>query len=274
MRSIRDKGCLNSTPTHEISSNSVASFEFNKENGKSGTSQHRMALGKPTPSKWDDAQKWLVNLSKRGEKSQSKTELRNSNADDRRLIAPVSIKEDYSSSDDEQKVCPGTESTNRYEVETKKVEHDKSHWRLNKPENPIPVVRSVCLRDMGTDMTPSASQEPSRAATPIRSMTPAAQISIPFGSSTLVRGQNGLQVVDEGQGGIKSTETREEAGRGSSVPDNNADQAKKPSHLETQAMAWDEAERARYMARYVLKTLCILKIDILFTFFFSEVKFM
>lgn len=143
MKSMEDKGCLNLAPTHEILSHSVASFEFNKANGKSCASQHRTALGKPASSKWDDAQKWLVNLSRGGEKSQSTTEPRNSNADDRRLIAPVPIKEDSSSSDDGLKVCTGFSSTNQYEVITKKVDHDKSRWRSNKPENPIPVVRSI-----------------------------------------------------------------------------------------------------------------------------------
>lgn len=180
MRSIEDKGCLSHTPTHEISSNNAINFEFHKANGKNRTSQHRTALGKPTPSKWDDAQKWLVNLSRGGEKSQSKTEpQRNSNADDRRLIAPVPKKEDYSSSeDDERNVCPGSSNTARYEVETKKVDCDESLWRINKPENSASVVRSICVRDMGTEMTPIASQEPSRAATPIRAMTPAAQSPI------------------------------------------------------------------------------------------------
>lgn len=268
MRSIEDKGILNLTPTHEISSKSAANFEFHKANGKGRTSQHRTGLGKPTPSKWDDAQKWLVNLSRGGEKSQSNNAPRNSNADDRRLIAPVPKKEDCSSSDDEElKVCPGSSSNARYEVETKKVDYDDSRWRVSKPENSTPVVQSICVRDMGTDMTPIASQEPSRATTPIRAMTPAAQSPISSRSSTPVRGQSGVQAVDNGQVAIKSTETIEEAGRGGFVTtwfsrereapianvvpeNNNSDQAKKLTPLETRAMAWDEAERARYMARY------------------------
>lgn len=259
MRSTDDNGCLNQTPAHENPVNGVASFEFKRANGKSCTSQSRTTLGKPTPSKWDDAQKWLVNLSRGGEKNQSKTEPRYSNADDRRLIAPVPIKEDYSSSDDELKVCPGASSTS-FEVETKKVDNDESGWRLNKPENAIPVVRSICLRDMGTDMTPSASQEPSRAATPLRVMNPAPQILRASRLLIPARGQNGVQAVDEGQVGIKSLDTGEVAGQISFMPNNKADQAKKLNPLETRAMAWDEAERARCLARFVLKTLCIFKL--------------
>lgn len=179
MRSIEDKGCLSHTPTHEISSNNAINFEFHKANGKNRTSQHRTALGKPTPSKWDDAQKWLVNLSRGGEKSQFKTEPRISNVDDRRLIAPFPKKEDYSSYEDEERnVCPSFANTARYEVETKMVDCDESLWRINKPENSASVVGSIYVRDMGTEMTPIASQELSRAATPIRAMTPAAQSPI------------------------------------------------------------------------------------------------
>lgn len=272
MRSIEDKGILNLTPTHEILSNGVANFEFHKANGKGRTSQHRTGLGKPTPSKWDDAQKWLVNLSRGGEKSQSNNAPRNSNADDRRLIAPVPKKEDSSSSDDEELTgCAGGSSSNaRYEVETKKVDYDDSRWRVNKPENSTPVVQSICVRDMGTDMTPIVSQEPSRATTPIRAMTPAGQSPVSSRSTTPVRGHSGVQVVDNGQGVINSAENRGEDGRAgfvttwfsrereapitNVVPENNSDQAKKLTPLETRAMAWDEAERARYLARYVLGT--------------------
>ncbi|PQP92933.1 uncharacterized protein Pyn_33709 [Prunus yedoensis var. nudiflora] len=103
MRSIEDKGCYNNHgPTQEISGSSAINFEFHKANGASRTPHHRTALGKATPSKWDDAQKWLVGLSRGPDKNQSKTKPRNSNADDLRLIAPVPQKEqDYSSGEDD-----------------------------------------------------------------------------------------------------------------------------------------------------------------------------
>lgn len=282
MRSVEDKGCYNNHgPTQEISGSSSINFEFHKANGASRTPHHRTGLGKPTPSKWDDAQKWLVGLSRGPDKNQSKTKPRNSNADDLRLIAPVPQKEqDYSSGEDdgiedqeeeeeEENGCDGSARPNQYDVETKKVDCDDSVWRSNKPmENSTAAMRSLCLRDMGTEMTPIASQEPSRTATPIRATTPAARSPISSGSSTPVRPcQHGMQAS---QGYQKSTDGRssheaKSCGRGSgaakryveesnackSMPDNqNSDQARKPSPLETRAMAWDEAERAKYMARY------------------------
>ncbi|XVE85261.1 hypothetical protein DITRI_Ditri17bG0078000 [Diplodiscus trichospermus] len=270
MRSIEDKGCYNHGPAQEISSSSAISFEFHKGNRTNNpASRHRTALGKPTPSKWDDAQKWLVGLSRGRDKSQSKTAPRNSNADDRRLIAPVpQTEQDYSSNEDEGAAqANGLDAamSSKYDGETKKVDCDESIWRINKPaENPTFVARSICVRDMGTEMTPIASQEPSRTATPIRARTPAARSPICSGSSTPVRCQQGIRCADGYQAGPTSTEDSGEtnaAARGngsnglyvqdSRMPENNnSDQARKQNTLETRAMAWDEAERAKYMARY------------------------
>uniref|UniRef100_A0A803PH55 Remorin C-terminal domain-containing protein n=1 Tax=Cannabis sativa TaxID=3483 RepID=A0A803PH55_CANSA len=258
MRSIEDKGCYNHGQVQEnISSSSGLGFEFHKGNNGSNNRMshhhghhHRTALGKSTPSKWDDAQKWLVGLSRGVEKNQStKTKPRNSNADDLRLIAP-------------------------YDVETtKKVDGNyESVWRVNKPvENSTAIVRSVCVRDMGTEMTPIASQEPSRTATPLRATTPVVRSPISSGSSTPARCQHRLPPTMEGQQTFPlSSDGRGEAnpssGRGNGStrryveeanecrnkvdPNQNLDEGGKVNPLETRAVAWDEAERAKYMARY------------------------
>lgn len=275
MRYVEDKGCYNqgAAASQEIPNSSAMYSEFHK--GKDATTRvsnhhHRISMGKPTPSKWDDAQKWLVGLSKGGEKSQSKSKPRNSNADDLRLIAPVPQKEqDYSSSEKEEEERAGichddfmttTSTTTQYEAETKKVEcDDESIWRMNNKHTPSEntiQVQSVCFRDMGTEMTPIASQEPSRTATPIRATTPATRSPIHSGTSTPMRGQNyGLQ-ADSAEGNLPSrgnATTSRQCGEGS-VPCKMAekkveDQARKLSPLESRAMAWDEAERAKYMAR-------------------------
>lgn len=280
MRSIEDKGCYNHGPPQEITNSSSINFEFHKGNGTNRGSQHRTALGKPTPSKWDDAQKWLVGLSRGGvvggggEKNQSKTKPRNSNADDTRLIAPVPQKEkDYSSGDDgeEEKECHGSGTASHLEVETKKVDCNESIWRVNKAvENSKSAVRSICVRDMGTEMTPIASLEPSRTGTPIRARTPAARSPISSGSSTPVRcqHQHGVQTMEksyqtgESKGEVFATGNGVGATRwsnrdggelnASNVPDqkNSSEQGRKLSPLETRAMAWDEAERAKYIARF------------------------
>ncbi|XP_027099847.1 remorin 1.4 [Coffea eugenioides] len=269
---MEDKGCLNYGRAQELSGSSATmSFEFHKGNGANRSSHHRMAFGKPTPLKWDDAQKWLGNhLSRGGEKNQSKSTPRNSNADDRRLIAPVPKEEYLSSEDQGGNAFPGIPSSVHYEVETKDMDCDESVWRINKPSTgSVSVVRSICVRDMGTEMTPAASQEPSRTATPLKSTTPAARSPITSGSSTPLRYQNGFQISEDGQTptGITSAEHRGEAGRGNgsstsrfaregeelnaaNMSESRSDQPQRLNPLETRAMAWDEAERAKYLARY------------------------
>lgn len=235
---MEDKGCYNQGATQ-------SEFHKGKDAHAAATttatattrvSNHqRIAMGKPTPSKWDDAQKWLVGLSKGGggEKSQSKNKPRNSNADDLRLIAPVPQKEqDYSSSEKEE----GEEEEERsYEAETK---------------NTIKV-QSICFRDMGTEMTPIASQEPSRTATPIRATTPATRSPIHSGTSTPMRLEMDAPPSHEGS---FSLSTRQCGGNGSipcMIPEKKVveDQGRKLTPLENRAIAWDEAERAKYMAR-------------------------
>ncbi|XP_014507316.1 uncharacterized protein LOC106767020 [Vigna radiata var. radiata] len=261
MRYLEDKGCYNNHgPTQEIPNNSAVYSEFHK--GKDATRipqhHHRTTMGKPTPSKWDDAQKWLVGLSKGGEKSHSKNRPRNSNADDLRLIAPVPQKEhDYSSSEKEEEDNDAsshdlvtTSSANaiaaQYEADAKRVECDESNWRNSiKPSENTIQVQSICFRDMGTEMTPIASQEPSRTGTPIRATTPATRSPIHSGTSTPMRAQNGLQVVEGDRN------TARHCAEGSTSPCKRVeDQARKLGPLESRAMAWDEAERAKYMARF------------------------
>ncbi|KAG8365937.1 hypothetical protein BUALT_Bualt17G0023900 [Buddleja alternifolia] len=262
MRSIEDKGCLSNGTTQEIPSGSCINFEFHKSNGMN---RNRTALGKPTPSKWDDAQKWIVNLS-RGEKNQAKASPRNSNADDRRLIAPVP-KKDYSSGEEEG-LESGSIGVDQFDMETKNVDCDESIWRINKPVNSSKsVVRSICVRDMGTEMTPIASQEPSRTATPVRATTPAARSPMSSGSSTPVRCPNGVTAIESGQNIVSPSEKRGEDGRGNvgirqlsrDGEEHNSDNvveikseviSKMMNPLESRAVAWDEAERAKYTARY------------------------
>lgn len=232
MRYVEDKGCYNQGATQsEFHKGKDAHTSAATATTNTRVSNHqRIAMGKPTPSKWDDAQKWLVGLSKGGEKTQSKNKPRNSNADDLRLIAPVPQKEqDYSSSEKED-----DEEEHSYEAETK---------------NTIQV-QSICFRDMGTEMTPIASQEPSRTATPIRATTPATRSPIHSGTSTPMR----LEMDAPPQGSFSLSTRQYCGGNGSSpcmIPEKKVveDQTRKLSPLENRAIAWDEAERAKYMAR-------------------------
>ncbi|XP_058102214.1 uncharacterized protein At3g61260 [Magnolia sinica] len=269
MRPVEDKGCYNYGSAQDNSSSGSCNFEFHKGNGPiKGPCHHRMvlsSLSKPTPSKWDDAQKWLAGS------SHAKTKPRNSNAEDRRLIVPTPQNgKDSSSSDDERVEDRGLDISNQDEGVTKNIDCNESFWRVNTPlEDSILAMRSVCLRDMGTEMTPIASQEPSRTGTPLRATTPAIRSPISSRSSTPGRGRQGAQAHENYQMGLNSLENRSGAMHFSGVSltgqsnkedpetgtckvreNNNLENARKPSSLETRAMAWDEAERAKYMARY------------------------
>lgn len=245
MRGREDNGYHNNGLKHE----KAMGFEFQRGNGANGTFHRRLAAAKSTPSKWDDAQKWIFGLPKGGDKEESKIKHRNSNADDLRLIAAVPQQEqDYSSGGDkrtewqEENGGFGSATSSQSEAETKKMECDEPIWRINKPlENCKTVVRSVCVRDMGTEMTPIASQEPSRTATPIRATTPVLQSPITSGSSTPARPHHEVQAIEDRQ--------MSAASNAMVVKNRSSDQAVKMNSMETRAMAWDEAERAKHMAR-------------------------
>ncbi|XP_042501970.1 uncharacterized protein LOC122079506 [Macadamia integrifolia] len=263
MRFAEDKGCCNYRETKEISSSTAISLEFHKGNGTIQGSHYRMALGKQIPSKWDDAQKWLVGLSRRGDRNRSKSKPRKSNADDRRLISPVlQMKNDSYSGRDEvgEDEIPCPTSSVQDEGEIKKVD------KLS--EDSSSAIRSVCVRDMGTEMTPIASQEPSRAATPLRTTTPEARSPISSRSSnpgsshaqgpenyqtdlTLLKRRNEAVAFGRVEGETRWCNREEEESNACKIYEHkNNEQARKPNPLQNQAMAWDEAEQAKYMARY------------------------
>lgn len=226
------------------SSSNSSNFEFHRGSGPSKASQPRKVAGprgKPTPSKWDDAQKWLVGFSGGGggEEGHSKTKPRSSNAEDRRLLHSASQKGRFS--------CSSIEGLGE-EGETKNIDF----WKINQATGESPIaMRAVCVRDMGTEMTPVASQGPSRAATPIGATTPALRSPISSRSSTPER-----SCPTEGyQASAMNLDRKNEfltLGKGERDDlTNPAAQPRIPDSLESRAMAWDEAERAKDMARWV-----------------------
>ncbi|KAM1760653.1 hypothetical protein ACFX12_003505 [Malus domestica] len=98
-------------------------------------------------------------------------------------------------------------------------------------ENSTATMRSICLRDMGTYMTPTASQKPSRTTTPIRATTPAARSLISSGSFTPVWPyQHGRQGAHQGyqvstDGGRSSHDQTSPCGRRSSTAKRYAEES-------------------------------------------------
>ncbi|RWW02737.1 hypothetical protein GW17_00034155 [Ensete ventricosum] len=275
MRPVESKvGCSHESAQDHHGCNAY-SFEFHNGAGPNKALHHHKALGsraKPTPSKWDDAQKWLVGLSARADHKHSVSKPRNSNADDRRLLTSLSQRgrDSCSSADGVLEDDVALAVAAQEAAETKKVDCDEPLWRTKKPsEDSSVVVRSVCLRDASTEMTPIASKEPSRTGTPLRATTPVLKSPLSSRSSTPGRSRPGAEQHDDHQPAVRNPERRCEAvpfGRssrngwpcggesahidGSKYPEVNAsEQDQNMDSLESQATAWDEAERAKYMAR-------------------------
>ncbi|WVZ72207.1 hypothetical protein U9M48_020705 [Paspalum notatum var. saurae] len=257
MRALDDKECYSYTVTtnggraHRKQSNPVPPASSSRP--------------KPTPSKWDDAQKWLVGGGGGGAKP------RHSNADDRRLLG--------SASQNGRVSCSSADGALEYAMvlsapptpplqlgllgggddvrdvgETTKNMTDCVVAQHGSPA--AAVVRPVCLRDMGTEMTPIASKEPSRTATPLRASTP-----VGSRSSTPVRRRQEAAGPWEppppppaaaARGGCAAHGHGQDQER--AVPlDDDGRVAAAPgaaSSLESRAAAWDEAERAKFTARY------------------------
>ncbi|CAN6463511.1 unnamed protein product [Victoria cruziana] len=151
---------------------------------------------------------------------------------------------------------------------------------------PASTVKSVSMRDMGTEMTPIASQEPSRTATPVRATTPTrspsssrpstpgrtAPASSPANShvSVLDRQANlpesglsekELQMKTKreiaalsaqlGKMNIAAWASKEEEEKDASTSLKTIDVEQTPkSAIENRAAAWEEAEKAKFLARY------------------------
>ncbi|XP_020275773.1 uncharacterized protein LOC109850222 isoform X2 [Asparagus officinalis] len=137
-------------------------------------------------------------------------------------------------------------------------------------------VDSVSMRDIGTEMTPVPSQEPSRTTTPMESTTPT-KTPISSTPSTPRNGAKFHKNVCQDKGGKHELSERElklktrreiaalgvklgkmniaswaskEAESAALSPKNFDAEQKVKEEYEARAKAWEEAEKAKHMARY------------------------
>ncbi|XP_057961840.1 uncharacterized protein LOC131153512 isoform X2 [Malania oleifera] len=146
---------------------------------------------------------------------------------------------------------------------------------------PPSTARSVSMRDMGTEMTPIASQEPSRTGTPVRATTPmrSPTSSRPSTPGRTARDSSPVDPHDHldpnrkelsekeiqkktrreimalgtqlGKTNIAAWASKEEEDNDASTSLKTVAAEKPPkSVIETRATAWEEAEKAKYMARF------------------------
>ncbi|KAG6474903.1 uncharacterized protein LOC122025370 isoform X1 [Zingiber officinale] len=146
---------------------------------------------------------------------------------------------------------------------------------------PVPTIRAVSMRDMGTEMTPIASQEPSRTGTPIRATSPLSSppLSLPSTPQRSAPGSTQTDTIPHQELSIKELSEKEQHRKtrreimvlGQQLGKTNiAAWASKEdeelyaststnmvskdhsarSVIEARAAAWEEAEKTKYLARF------------------------
>ncbi|GJS85663.1 remorin family protein [Tanacetum coccineum] len=263
-------------------------FEFQKTE----RAPHRKPtapFSKQAPSKWDDAQKWIASPTSSRVKTEQPVK-KNSYGNrqpitkvvvevpDQRLVPyeePDTKQIDSSHLKDEKRQYVNWES--EYGSSTMVDSHSKSILMIGDSCNseislsrhdsspsiqnttfvpPPSEARSVSMRDMGTEMTPIASQEPSRTGTPVRATTPSRSPSTsrsatpertgPVSSST--RQMESALGNQLGKKNIASWASKEDEDK--DVPSSGKDERTGKSASEMHATAWEHAEKAKYMARF------------------------
>ncbi|XVE91922.1 hypothetical protein REPUB_Repub01dG0052900 [Reevesia pubescens] len=316
-RFIEDHPGLDYDSGHDNMSVSSSIFEFQKTE----RAPQRVPVGpfsKPAPSKWDDAQKWIAsptaNRPKTGQGGQGMGPRKSGNfgygrhsstkvvveVPDQRMVTfeePDTKRIDMNHGlqkfvNWESDPYPIVDSYGKpvLMIENSVAEsaislsqHDSS-LSINSATTFIPppsTARSVSMRDMGTEMTPLASQEPSRTGTPVRSTTPirSPNSSRPSTPSRAVPSSSpanspfdhldlNLELSDKelqmktrreimilgaqlGKTNIAAWASKEEEDKDASTSLKTvAPEQVAKSVVETRAAAWEEAEKAKYMARF------------------------
>ncbi|ONK71087.1 uncharacterized protein A4U43_C04F4590 [Asparagus officinalis] len=284
----------------------LSSFEFHKTAERVPHRSSLMApFSKPAPSKWDDAQKWISSpnrMSKGGggglqpKRSSlggygsrslgSKVVLEVTDEVDTKKMDTGQAKKDIS----EQKAVrlapdlfPSAPFENPFaDAAINLSVHDTSTSLQSGATSIAPplAVTSVPMRDMGTEMTPIASQEASQTGTPIRSTTPTRSPNssrplspVKTGPTSVTNesaenlGNSDKQELSEkelkmktrreimalgqqlGKTSIAAWASKEEEESNEAVATVPVDQPSK-SVNEARATAWEDTEKAKYLARF------------------------
>ncbi|XP_074362868.1 uncharacterized protein LOC141703169 isoform X1 [Apium graveolens] len=202
---------------HDYDSNASSSnFEFPKGEKTVHNSIGR-SLSRPTSSKWNDAEKWIMNK-QTGPSNHSKRSNVQSQATRVPIMNGIKVVPEYVNYDNKSSVKqvdlyqPAPQlslekfsfTLNRphsvadqgndtnvaidlypHSKDLKEVDSENSSCLTSSFEEPKgPSMRSVSMRDIGTEMTPIPSQEPSRTATPVGATTPLRSPAVSSLSST------------------------------------------------------------------------------------------
>ncbi|XP_010499560.1 PREDICTED: uncharacterized protein LOC104777058 isoform X2 [Camelina sativa] len=249
---------------------SSSSFEFHRARGERSNQNHgsRAYPSRQMPSKWNDAEKWIM--------SRQNMVMRKNGQGNRVPVRVVPDNAGYEHNKSRMDSCHygGNSLIDQSAQSNDLVDTTK----VSSHDNTIggPAIRSVCMRDMGTDMTPIPSQEPSRSVTPVDATTP-----LRSPTSSLPSTPRGGQQQDSSLSQDQSKNTRRElseeeekaktrreivalgvqlgkmniaAWASKEEEENNkknedAEEAQK-IEFEKRATAWEEAEKSKHNARY------------------------
>ncbi|EFH67123.1 remorin family protein [Arabidopsis lyrata subsp. lyrata] len=296
------KGDLNMAPPHIMrpqedenldydSNASSSSFEFHRARGERSNQNHgsRGYPSRQMPSKWNDAEKWIM--------SRQNMVMRKNGQGNRMPVRVVPDNAGYEHNKSRMDLCqssqvdglekfPNFVPSAPHPILTQEYGGD-SLIDQSTQSNDLVVpshdnstgghaIRSVCMRDMGTEMTPIPSQEPSRSVTPVGATTPlrsptSSLPSTPRGGqqeeSSLSQNQpkNTRRELSEeeekaktrreivalgvqlGKMNIAAWASKEEGENNNNNGD--AEEAQK-IEFEKRATAWEEAEKSKHNARY------------------------
>lgn len=296
---------------------SSSSFEF-PEGERTVHNPIGRSLLRPMSSKWNDAEKWIMNRQnvpvnhskKNNVQSQgNRVPMMNgirvapeyANYDSKSSVKRVDLfqsaqliglEKSSFTSDGTQPVSGQVNGTSvqvdlcPQSKDLKEVDSENSSCVMSSfEESKGPNIRSVSMRDMGTEMTPIPSQEPSRTATPVGATTPlrspiSSVPSTPRGAPTSTPAEylidcelrssteNGTKElsaqelklktrkeivalgVQLGKMNIAAWASKDEKDKNASAAENTKLEELRRIEFEKRAAAWEEAEKSKQTARF------------------------
>ncbi|CAJ2677641.1 uncharacterized protein LOC123914323 isoform X2 [Trifolium pratense] len=256
---------------------SSSSFEFDK--GERPVNNHvSRSLLRPIPSKWNDAEKWIMN--------RQHIQPRKNSVHGQANRLPTSMARVVPESGQANGKTPVLESFPQSKDLKEVDDVDLSCTTSIDDQTAIPGIRSVAMRDMGTEMTPVPSQEPSQTATPVGSATPirspissmpstprrGGPAPTPLGYTTdedrQFRNENSKKQLSEeemkiktrreiaalgmqlGKTSIAAWASKDDQGNTKSSVRDKDTQEQERIEFEKRAALWEEAEKSKHTARF------------------------
>ncbi|XP_024993075.1 uncharacterized protein LOC112526879 [Cynara cardunculus var. scolymus] len=306
--------CGNSSSVHPLrsledenldydSNASSSSFEFHKGERSTHNPISRSLL-RPMSSKWNDAEKWIINrqsmqnhnpkntMQNRANRAGMLNAIRGSSESissvkrvdfcqpalqtgTEKFSFTTSGPQHHPVSAESIHPCPESNDLNEVDTRDSLVEHNSTDDKTGCHE-----VRSVSMRDMGTEMTPIPSQEPSMTSTPVGATTPlrspnssipstprGAPTSTPFEYTANNDTRSPKELTEQemkvrtrkeilqlgvqlGKMNIAAWASKEDTEKNGMAVETATEEALR-IEFEKRAAAWEDAEKTKHNARFI-----------------------